>query len=388
MVSPIATEAWVLHPGPGGSSPPPGELRLETISVPPPSAEEVLVESLYGSWEANMSHALSRRPIDLCRERGEDRVVLGNSGLVRVLEPGRESGFREGDVCLVFGSAEQDRFGYMVKALAYDAPGTMGVLARRLKLHRRSLIRLPEGTRWSLRRWAAFPVRYITAWANWRVAHGCWRVQVPEVDRPEPIVWGWGGGTAFAELTLARRLGAVAAMIASSDERLGLIERSGLQPIDRRAFPDLAFDPERYERDPDFRRRYQASERAFLAEVVRRTGGEGVSIFLDNLGLPVFRATLKALARQGVVSTCGWKHGMNLSIVRAVECIQRHTHVHTHFARYEEGLEAVRFAEAHGWLPPVEDDPVYPFEDVPRLAGDFQAGRLRTWFPLFSIEPV
>jgi hypothetical protein len=45
-----------------------------------------------------------------------------------------------------------------------------------------------------------------------------------------------------AELELARRHGFRVAMTASTPERLAAIERSGVTAIDRRRFPDLAFD--------------------------------------------------------------------------------------------------------------------------------------------------
>lgn len=43
---------------------------------------EVLVETICGCWEANMTHALQRKPVDICRQRHEARVVLGNAGVV------------------------------------------------------------------------------------------------------------------------------------------------------------------------------------------------------------------------------------------------------------------------------------------------------------------
>jgi hypothetical protein len=110
-----------------------------------------------------------------------------------------------------------------------------------------------------------------------------------------------------------------------------------------------------------------------------------VAIFVDNIGTPVFRATLKALARQGVITTTGWKWGMDLDIVRAIECINRHIHVFTHYARYEEGLDAVAFAERTGWLPPAEAR-LWRYEQVPQLAADYAAGRVSSYFPIFQVN--
>ena len=185
--------------------------------------------------------------------------------------------------------------------------------------------------------WAAFSWRYITAWANWKVAYRSWRVHHhTNGDDAPPFVWGWGGGVAFAETGLARLEGCRAALISSNDARLRLISETGIQPIDRRDFRRLDFDDDRYRADASFRKSYQEAEGAFLEVVREKTRGLGVSIFIDYIGLPVVRATLKALRRPGVITTAGWKQGMNLSILRAIECMNWHVHVHTHYARYEE----------------------------------------------------
>ena len=109
-------------------------------------------------------------------------------------------------------------------------------------------------------------------------------------------------------------------------------------------------------------------------------------IFIDNIGTPVFRGTLRVLARQGVITTAGWKCGMEMSLLRAVECIKRHIHVFTHFARHSEGVEAVSYAEAYGWISP-DNNKVYEWEDIPQLAHDYDQNRLDSYFPLFAVNP-
>jgi NADPH:quinone reductase-like Zn-dependent oxidoreductase len=175
-------------------------------------------------------------------------------------------------------------------------------------------------------------------------------------------------------------------MIASSDARLAQIAALGIEPIDRRAFGDLAFDPDRYNTDRAYRTRYLAAEEVFLNMVRERTGGRGVDIFVDYIGTPVARATLLALARQGVLTTAGWKNGMVSRSLRAVECIQRHTHVHTHFARYNEGRAAMQAAENTGWLPQVDDAVVCPWDEIPTLAANYAADRIADYFPLYAVN--
>src|SRR6185369_5729113 len=321
----------------------------------------------------------------ICRQRREERVVIGNAGVVRVLRPGADvRSLREGDLCMVFCNGVADERGYPEKIYAYDAPGTIGLLARRTKLHQRQLIRIPDGSRLSLQQWAAFSLRYVTAWANWHAAHGCWRALSGE-ETP-PGVWGWGGGVSYAQLTLATLLGCPATMISSDLNRIGLIETSRIEAVDRREFPHLAFDPEAYAADASFKERYFASEKQFLRLVEERTGGRGVDIFIDFIGLPVYRATLKALARPGGITTAGWKDGMLLSTVRALECMHWHTHVHTHYARYDQALAAIAFAEENAWAPPREEEP-HRWEDVPKLAVAHVRGEISSFYPVYEINP-
>ncbi len=387
----LETQAWVLYRGERRSDgrPEPGRLMLETFRFREPTEEEVLAEPLYGCWEGNMSHALERVPVDVCRFRREEKVVLGNAGVVRVVRTGSAvTSVQPGDICLVFGNAEPDAQGYMVKALAYDAADTMGVLAKQIRLHARNLIRIPPGSRHSLKQWAAFSLRYITAWSNWRLAYGCWRLQMTEADRPVPFVVGWGGGVSYAQLLLAKLAGCRVAMISSQAQRLRELATVGILPIDRRHFPDLSFEPERYASDLDYKKRYVRSEKSFLALLEEAGQGQDVDIFLDHLGAPVYPATLKALGRQGVIATAGWKHGAELlNTSRSSECISRHQHIHTHYARYSEGVAATAFAENTGWLPAVDQERVYPWEEVPQLVEDYTQGRLSTYFPLFQINP-
>jgi NADPH:quinone reductase-like Zn-dependent oxidoreductase len=381
----IKTEAWVLYVG-SSRVREVATLQREVYSFPDLVEHEVLAEPLYGCWEANMTHALERDPIDVCRRRNEQKIVLGNAGVVRILKLGPGvTKVKEGDICLLAAIGTWDASAFPIKVVGYDAPHTIGLLARQVKLHENQVCPLAEGTKYSLRQWAAFSLRYATAWSNWKVAYGCWRQQVTEEDCRAPTVWGWGGGVSLAELTLAQHFGCPTAMIASSDERLALIQELGIRAVDRRQFDGLNFDEARFESDTGYKRSYLKAEVAFLNLVRELTGGAGVCIFVDNIGTPVYRATLRALARQGVVTTTGWKHGMTTCSNRAIECISRHIHVHTHGCKYSEGIDAMQFAEKTGWLPPVES-PVYDWMDIPQLAHDYAAGTISSYFPLYQVN--
>ena len=382
----INTEAWILHMGP--ERPEPAILMKEDFSFPDITENEVLVEPIYGCWEGNMAHAVDRAPVDICRQRREDKIVIGNSGVVRILRAGTSvKHLNAGDLGLFYPVGSTGPNGYMLKVAGYDAPGSFGLLAKQMKLCPDQILPLPVQTRYSLRQWAAFGLRYLTAWSNWRVAYGAWRLQISreEVPDEQTFVWGWGGGVVLAELALAKSRGCQVFMLSSQDNRLKLIQDMGITPVDRRLFSALDFDEEKYRVDVAYKQRYQEAEKAFLAVVREYTSGRGVSIFIDNIGSPVFRATIKALGYQGVVTTTGWKKGMNLQFLRAIECINRHVYVHTHGARYSECVAAITFAEETGWIPP-DTTEVYGWEDIPQLARDYSAGTTTSYFPLFQVN--
>nr|AHA12076.1 crotonyl-CoA carboxylase reductase [Streptomyces sp. CNH287] len=388
----ITTDAWVLHAGPADmavDNPVPGELSREKYTFPDVTGNEALVEPLFGSWEANMGHALERTPVDVCRQRGEDRMVIGNFGVVRVVRTGRDvTRVKEGDLCLMQAFARTDELGYVKLVHAYDAPGTVGVLALQTKIREHLLTPLRPDTRFTTQQWAASYGRYWTAWDNWKVAYGCYRSQVPV--RPQdmehqPLVFGWGGGVTIAELELARRDGFAVAMASASPKRLADIEAKGMIPVDRRLFPDLNYDEERMD-DPGYRQRYRESERAFLRAIAQISGGRGAAIIIDNIGKPVYRATLRALGRQGVLTTVGWKHGMRLETMRANECIKRHIHVHTHACRYHDIEEIMEFQESTGWMLDLQGQRIYDFDEIPQLARDYTEGNLDSYFPLFQVN--
>lgn len=379
--------AWFLYPGTGTDLGKLAALELEEYELRPISCEEVLVEPLFGSFEANIIHALLRKPVDVCKQRNEPRVILGNTGVVRVVEVGSKvAGLEEGRLAILFSASVIDPWGYPELALAYDAPGTMGCLSTKMILRPHELIPIPAGTRHSLPQWAAFSGRYVTAWSNWEQAHGSLRLLLSKEELPSPHVWGWGGGTTLAELDLARRWGCQTVMLSGNDLRLELIGRTGVTPLDRRQFGSLSYDERRFVADLAYRKAYLEAEAKFLAEVARRTGGMSVQIFVDYIGAPVFRPTIKALGRQAVIASAGWKEGMALTYLRASECIARHQHVNTHYARYPQGVAAIAYAEAEGWMPTV-DERIWSFEEIPELCRRFHAGELGH-FPVFSVNPT
>jgi NADPH:quinone reductase-like Zn-dependent oxidoreductase len=236
-----------------------------------------------------------------------------------------------------------------------------------------------------LAKWAAFSSHYVTAWSNWELAHGAFRLQVSRDELSALQVWGWGGSTTLAELQLARYEASNCVLLSRDKRARDVASQMGFDALDPRRFGELLFDEERYRRDDRYRSAYQEAEAAFLAEVESRTAGRKVQIFIDMLGAPVYRATLKALSREGVLTTTGGEHPTEeLRILRAVECIQRHQHIFTHGARYSQGQRAVAFAETSGWMPLV-DARIYTFDEIPELAAAYRAGQVGP-FPIFAVN--
>ncbi|MCA9564371.1 MAG: hypothetical protein KC561_12825, partial [Myxococcales bacterium] len=152
----IQTEAWVIHEG-EGDNPGPTKLVREEWQLNEPGPEQVLVTPLYGCWEGNMGHALERQPVDICKQRGEKRVVFGNAGVVRVERVGAEvTTVKPGDNAILFCNGIPDKYGYPKRIFGYDAPGTVGLLARKTVLEQHQVIPIPADTQYSLPAWAAF----------------------------------------------------------------------------------------------------------------------------------------------------------------------------------------------------------------------------------------
>lgn len=348
-----------------------------------------MVEPILGSWEANIDHALARWPIDVCSTRGEDTAILGNLGVVRVLDVNPDahgSPVQVGDLCLLMPFGKLDRHGYAELVHGYDCPNTLGLLAKRSKMSTRLLLPIPTDTQYSLAQWATYG-RYFTAWDNWNRALGCWRTQVPDDVPADHLVFGWGGGVSLAQLTLAKRDGFRVAMTAGSDERLEFLERQGIVAIDRRRFPHLEVT-QRRGADPESPLRHKESMDEFLRVIHGLSDGYGVSIFVDNIGEPLYKATVNGLARAGVITTCGWKAGMRISHLRGAACISRHIHVNTHVWRLSDSAAIRDFQESTGWMAPEESTVVYDFEQVPQLARDYASGRIRSYFPLYAVNPL
>jgi NADPH:quinone reductase-like Zn-dependent oxidoreductase len=102
------------------------------------------------------------------------------------------------------------------------------------------------------------------------------------------LVWGIGGGVATAALAIARALGARVLATSSSDEKLArAVDELGADAGVNHATGDVA------------------------AEVKRATGGRGVDVVVEHVGLATWQASLSAARIGGRVVVCGATTGPN-----------------------------------------------------------------------------
>ena len=360
----IETEAWVLQNVNNEKT----SLIRKVISFDDLSDNEVLAKPIYGCLEGNMVHSLNMNPENVFQKRNENEIILGNSGVVQIERVGMSvTNVEAGDLCLYFCNGASDEFGYPLNITAYDKPKSLGVFSKKIKLNEKEVIKIPGKSRYTLQQWAAFSSKYITAWSNWNVAYQCWKAQMKNIHPEETFVFGWGGGVAFAELSLAKKFGCKCYMMTSKPERMKLLKELGIVGVNRTEFEQTK------------------NESAFLNYVLEETGGRGVSIFVDNIGHSVYKLTLKVIGRQGVITTCGWKTGGMLPILRPHECQQRHIHVFTHFATFEEGIEAVNFAETNDWCAP-EQEYIFEWENLPEVLSEYSTGKITNYFPVYKVN--
>src|SRR5260370_18477684 len=134
---PYSSKGWFLHAATPDQNGQRGQLVKEDFELRDLAEDEVLAEPLFGCWEGNMEHALSRRPIDICGPRGEERVILGNSGVVRVAAVGAGvRGLKPGQNAITCGGAVRSPFCFSLRLFTFDWPGTVGFLAARLYIKR------------------------------------------------------------------------------------------------------------------------------------------------------------------------------------------------------------------------------------------------------------
>ena len=194
---------------------------------------------------------------------------------------------------------------------------------------------------------AAFPLVTLTAW---RMLVTRARVRPGETV----LVWGVGGGVSGTAVRIAKLMGAYVVATSSSDEKLDLARSLGADVTLNHGRVDVA------------------------KEVRALTGRRGVDVVVENVGEATWEQSLRALARQGRIVTCGATTGPK--VVTDVRRLYWHqyTIMGSTMGNAAEFREIVRVL-AQGRLRPLVDSS-FRFEDArqafERLAAGRQMGKI------------
>ncbi len=176
--------------------------------------------------------------------------------------------------------------GFML--LGEHLPGT---LAEYVTVPQHNLAVIPElppgQERLSWSEAAAFSLVTLTAWRMLIT-----RARLQPGDRV--LVWGFGGGVSSAALMIAKFTGAYVIVTSSSDAKLNVARSLGADAMINHAQTDV------------------------VREVRQLTGKRGVDVVVENVGEATWEQSLRVLARQGRLVTCGATTGP-----RAVTDIRR-----------------------------------------------------------------
>jgi hypothetical protein len=77
---------------------------------------------------------------------------------------------------------------------------------------------------------------------------------------------------------------------------------------------------------------------------------------------------------------------MRIMNIRANACIQRHMYVNTHVWRYDDSPVIRDLMETTSLLPGTDPESLYDFDGIPRLADEYAAARIRSYFPVYQVS--
>ncbi|MAI25453.1 MAG: hypothetical protein CMN75_05415 [Spirochaeta sp.] len=340
---------------------------LDEIELRTTGPRDVRMKILAVSAEHNLAHAALADTVHISELRG-GKIYPGNSALGEVTEVGSEvTDFSVGDIAITHCNGQPDRFGFPKTIWAYDTPDSIGWYAEEVVVEDWQIVQAPLDCGLNLWEIAALPLRAPTAYHLWRRAEGIFRLKVPEERCATLNVMGFGGGVSELFLMMAAAKGHNAYFCSGSKERRDALEKFGIIPIDQKVYNRFA------SRD---------DSKAFMKEIKRLTGGEGMHLICDMLRGPVFDAGFSAVAREGVIVSAGWQLTREVKFNSAAASIKQITLDHTHY----ETLYGVGAAtELYGsvYKPTIHHE-IYPFEDLPRAIVDMQENT-QTGIPIIRV---
>ncbi len=250
------------------------ELEYKDVAEPSISENEVLVR--VKACALNHLDIWTRRGIpgvNMPHISGSDiaGIVEKAGAKVKNVKPGDRVALNPSLSC---GQCEYCRMGDEPLCNEYKILGehTDGGYAEFCKAPAENCELIPDG--FSFEEAAAAPLVFLTAW---RMLVSRARVRAGE----DVLVLGAGGGVASAAIQIAKLCGARVIATASTDEKLKRAQQFGA---------DILIN-------------YKTSE--FDKEIWKITQKRGVDIVVENVGQATWKQSIKALARNGRLVTCG-----------------------------------------------------------------------------------
>jgi crotonyl-CoA carboxylase/reductase len=346
-------QAWVIRPDRLGD--PVDAMRLEDIAVPEPGPGEVLVRVMAAGVNYNGVWASMGLPVSIFRYTGYDFHIAGSdaSGVVERVGPG-VTRWQPGDEVVVHCNqscgecAECNGFDPMActqqKIWAYES--NWGSFAEYCLVQAQQLLAKPDRLTWEEA--ASYGLTYFTAY---RMLVD--RAQVRAGDNV--LVWGAGGGLGTFAVQLCRLLGANAAAVVSSDDKVELVRGLGARwVIDRREF--ALHDPDTGERNFDEIKRFGKAIREL-------TGGSDPDVVFEHVGAATFFTSVFVCKPFGRIVICGATSGFQLDFDVRYLWMRQKTILGSHFANAYECERANRLI-AEGKIEPVLSR-VFPFSECP-----------------------
>jgi NADPH:quinone reductase-like Zn-dependent oxidoreductase len=207
--------------------------------------------------------------------------------------------------------------------------GTDGGLAELVTVPAANLIPKPENL--TFEEAASIPLTFVTVWHMLLTRAGLRRGETVLVNAA-------GSGVGVAAIQVAKLHGARVIASAGSQPKLDKARDLGADEVVNYSTQDLA------------------------EEVRSLTGGRGVDLVVDTVGTAVFEASLRALARDGRLVTCGATAGANATLNVTRLFLQHHTVLGSFMGTKAELLAAIPYL-ASGQLKAVVDR-VYPLSQV------------------------
>jgi NADPH:quinone reductase-like Zn-dependent oxidoreductase len=206
---------------------------------------------------------------------------------------------------------------------------TQGGLAEFCKARASDLV--PISDAWSFAEWAAVPLVFLTAW------HMLFR-RVALKPGDDVLVQAAGSGVGSAAIQIAKLAGARVIATAGSDAKLALAQQLGA----------------------DYTINYSTTN--FGDEVSKITGGRGVDIVFEHIGESVWKDSLRCLARNGRLVTCGASSGPNVSLDLRFFFMRQLTVSGAYMGSRDELLQVVKLVERRELRPVV--DRVFPLRET------------------------